>query len=478
MDAERSSWGSRVFPDIRISFRTAARSRQLVLSPPMQAAALSALIAGAGALAYLGVGRLVDDRGVAAKEAAVVRAESANVDLQDDLAQLADKLAAATRDRDAAEGRIAGFADQAGRLRGQLADAQTKLDAIEQRRDELSRQSSEMQQRLAASQDADSSTTAKLGRALEEAQQELRQAEAQRATLTARLSKTEADRADEQARYAEHQAALDQAAKRLQQISAERDNAASERDRLKARLGALEQKLSQRQGSRRRLADAPAPARDASAGALGGFEHALAATGVDVARLLRQLGPRRGEGGPFVPPPKGDQPADGAGSAQLAALRDLAKSLPLAVPVDHYQLGSDFGARRDPFNGRRSFHTGLDLDAPYMSPVYATAPGTVSYAGYRGDYGKVVEIDHGNGVETRYAHLHRFIVSVGQRVGAHSQIGYLGSTGRSSGPHVHYEVLVNGEPQDPEKFIGLARLIPAAGAPLTPTAAAPAENSR
>jgi murein DD-endopeptidase MepM/ murein hydrolase activator NlpD len=96
-----------------------------------------------------------------------------------------------------------------------------------------------------------------------------------------------------------------------------------------------------------------------------------------------------------------------------------------------------------------------------MSPVYATAAGVVTYSGYRGDYGKIVEIDHGNGIATRYAHLHRQTVSVGQRVAAHSQIGFLGSTGRATGPHVHYEVLVNGEPQDPEKFLGLARLVSA-----------------
>ncbi|MBV9203426.1 MAG: M23 family metallopeptidase [Alphaproteobacteria bacterium] len=194
----------------------------------------------------------------------------------------------------------------------------------------------------------------------------------------------------------------------------------------------------------------------------------LASTGLNVDRLFPQLGhDHGGRGGPFVAPPKGSRP-DEESPAKMEELRSLMRSLPLLVPLDYYQLESRFGPRRDPFNHRLAFHTGIDLSAPYMSPVHATAAGTVSFAGYRSDYGKVVEIDHGNGIATVYGHLHRFIVSVGQRVAERELIGLLGSSGRSSGPHVHYEILVNYEPQDPEKFIGLARLIPAAETPGMP----------
>jgi murein DD-endopeptidase MepM/ murein hydrolase activator NlpD len=191
------------------------------------------------------------------------------------------------------------------------------------------------------------------------------------------------------------------------------------------------------------------------------FRRLLASTGLNIGRLFPQFGPDRAEGGPFIPPPKGGQ-AEGFSQDKLEVMRSLIKSLPLAVPLDQYQLESRFGPRHDPFNHRRSFHTGLDLSAPYMSPVYATAGGVVTYAGYRSEYGKVVEIDHGNGIATLYGHLHRYIVGAGQRVTEHTQIGLLGSSGRSTGPHVHYEIQVNGEPQDPEKFIGLARVIPIA----------------
>ena len=236
--------------------------------------------------------------------------------------------------------------------------------------------------------------------------------------------------------------------------------------------GLITGEISQFQGDASRsemlITDAPAePPRDPAGVAEFGrravnkFVRMLASTGLNVARLFPQLGINRSEGGPFVPPPKGDQ-SDGISLDRLEVMRSLMKSLPLSAPLDEYQLESPFGPRRDPFNHRLSFHAGLDLSAPYMSPVYATAAGLVTYAGYLADYGKVVEISHGNGIATVYGHLHRYIVVVGQTVTEHTQIGFLGSTGRSSGPHVHYEIRVNDEPQDPEKFLGLAHVIPVA----------------
>ncbi|MFZ2006556.1 MAG: M23 family metallopeptidase, partial [Stellaceae bacterium] len=193
-------------------------------------------------------------------------------------------------------------------------------------------------------------------------------------------------------------------------------------------------------------------------GAVDQFARVLASAGVDVRHLFAEFGVNRDEGGPFIPASAGAT-ANTLSPEKLAALRAMMKTLPVSAPLPEYRITSPFGVRADPENDRPGFHTGVDLAAPYDSPVYATAPGTVTFAGYRDDYGKIVEIDHGNGIATRYAHLHAFAVSVGEHVAAHQQIGYLGSTGRATGPHVHYEVVVNGEPQDPEKFIGLNRYV-------------------
>lgn len=114
---------------------------------------------------------------------------------------------------------------------------------------------------------------------------------------------------------------------------------------------------------------------------------------------------------------------------------------------------SGFGHRSDPFTGETRMHQGIDIDAAAGDPIWATDAGVVSFAGERGGFGKLVIVDHGEGVETYYAHQQRIDVSVGDRVAAGHQLGLVGSTGRSTGPHLHFEVRVDGEPVDPESFV-------------------------
>ncbi len=114
---------------------------------------------------------------------------------------------------------------------------------------------------------------------------------------------------------------------------------------------------------------------------------------------------------------------------------------------------SRFGYRIDPFTGKPTMHAGLDIAAPPGTPVYAPADGIISYIGYESGYGKIVSIDHGYGVVTRFAHNSRVFVEQGQKVSRRDVISAIGNTGRSSGPHVHYEVRVNGVPVDPENYV-------------------------
>jgi murein DD-endopeptidase MepM/ murein hydrolase activator NlpD len=114
---------------------------------------------------------------------------------------------------------------------------------------------------------------------------------------------------------------------------------------------------------------------------------------------------------------------------------------------------SPFGVRMDPFVHEAAMHTGIDFRGDIGEPIHATAAGTVSIAGVQGGYGKMVEIDHGNGLATRYGHLSEIDVSVGDQVRIGAVIGKLGSTGRSTGPHLHYETRVDGEAVNPQKFL-------------------------
>lgn len=147
--------------------------------------------------------------------------------------------------------------------------------------------------------------------------------------------------------------------------------------------------------------------------------------------------------------------------SQLAALENviLARELkaeihPEGRPVATGYISSYFGERADPFDGREAFHKGVDFAGTQGSDVVAVAAGVVTWAGPRSGYGKLIEINHGDGYTTRYAHNERTLVAVGQTVKRGEAIALMGSTGHSTGPHVHFEVLRNGRQVDPLSFIG------------------------
>lgn len=136
----------------------------------------------------------------------------------------------------------------------------------------------------------------------------------------------------------------------------------------------------------------------------------------------------------------------------LRKLSDAAARLPLAIPA-RAERSSGYGIRRDPFTRSAAFHSGLDFAGAHRTPITATAPGRVVFVGGRSGYGKVVEIDHGAGLKTRYAHLQSAAVAPGQKVALGQRIGAMGSTGRSTGTHLHYEIWMNGRAQNPTRFL-------------------------
>jgi murein DD-endopeptidase MepM/ murein hydrolase activator NlpD len=157
--------------------------------------------------------------------------------------------------------------------------------------------------------------------------------------------------------------------------------------------------------------------------------------------------------------------------SRLMEARLLALMVPSTAPVDG-PVGSGFGFRIDPFTGRGALHTGLDFPAPGGTPILAAAGGVVLNAQAHPAYGQTVELDHGNGLMTRYAHASKLLVRAGDLVKRGQQIALVGSTGRSTGPHLHFEVLVEGAPQNPAKFLARGAALPGATAATERTSAA------
>jgi murein DD-endopeptidase MepM/ murein hydrolase activator NlpD len=213
---------------------------------------------------------------------------------------------------------------------------------------------------------------------------------------------------------------------------------------------------------------------------LVGVDKGVAVRISDLQTILRRIGvdpngleqeASEGVGGPFIPIQTFhiDGIADteftsayvgaSAHEKELNVLFAALTHVPLTTPVhgSQFEITSDFGPRIDPFTHRIGFHPGLDFGGPWGSTIAATAPGTIVWAGPRGGYGNMVEIDHGYGFRTRYGHLSAVLVRVGAKVVKGSPIGKLGSTGRSTGPHVHYEVWLADVLRDPSKFIEAGR---------------------
>ena len=245
-----------------------------------------------------------------------------------------------------------------------------------------------------------------------------------------------------------------------------------ERDYAIDQLGKLNASMAQIEPRVKRLTTQVSALRD--------FEARLKtpkpALGVPASSTDQDTSDADGEGGPSLPPRPCVEVTTHPGShdaastqqqldcmnATLSALEHEAdvhevaySAFPGRMPADGARYGSPFGNRIDPFTHRLSFHPGVDLVAPSGTPILAAAGGRVIFAGPKGGYGNAVEIDHGNGLITRYGHASRILVHEGDLVLPLQHVADIGSTGRSTGPHLHFEVLVNGVPVDPMAYLSL-----------------------
>lgn len=252
----------------------------------------------------------------------------------------------------------------------------------------------------------------------------------------------------------------------------QRDIATAETRALQEKVGNLEKQIAGMQDTQllvfRKMASLAGGNIEAIENDLSGIRQALAATGLGMDTLVNRI--RRdkenvGIGGPFIPAPM-SKPQHHLNISLVSLnqrldrwydLTTLQDALPIGKPVERIRVTSPFGSRGDPFQGAPAHHEAVDLGGMMGEPVRATAPGKVVRAGRWGWYGNMVEIDHGLGFRTRYAHMDKVFVTNGDTVRSGDKIGTVGNSGRSTGPHLHYEIRVRGQAVDPMKFIKAKR---------------------
>jgi murein DD-endopeptidase MepM/ murein hydrolase activator NlpD len=235
-------------------------------------------------------------------------------------------------------------------------------------------------------------------------------------------------------------------------------------DKLKSRIKSLETRLADVRKSQRNLVSR---ITQTTIGDIERLNKLIAETGLKPKKLIAgSWKENSGRGGPFIPLGRTDRKPSELDDALATlyghidrwdGLQQVIRRLPLSSPVDHYYVASSYGKRRDPINKNRSKHRGVDLAGQMRQKIHSVAPGTVTKAGLNGRFGKFIEIDHGNGILTRYGHLARLKVKRGEKVTHRQIIGLLGNSGRSTGPHLHYEIVVNGKHVDPIKFMNAGK---------------------
>ncbi|MCW8834795.1 MAG: peptidoglycan DD-metalloendopeptidase family protein [Rhodospirillales bacterium] len=295
-----------------------------------------------------------------------------------------------------------------------------------------------------------------------------------RETLKRRLFEIEGEMREMAGRNFALQDNLESIEMNLQAVKQQRDEALADSHERASKVVELEESIAELEMTEKSVLQRLTELTDSR---IEGLEAMLARTGINLETHLAKVAPQSNQGGPFIAAGKAtdadsaddeDRPETRMRAAltsldesigRLYGLQKLMAQVPLLAPLDYYYISSPFGKRRDPVNKKWAMHYGLDMGSSAKAPVHATAPGTVTFAGWKGNYGKVVEVDHGAGIKTRYGHLHKIMVKKGDKIGTRQVVGQVGNTGRTTGPHLHYEIVVNGKAVSPIKFIKAGKYV-------------------
>ncbi len=414
----------RVYPERQIVVRTDERVSYLRINYIPQFVATLMLITATGWVGFSSVSYLLNDRIVSAKNAQIINARMAYKGLLDEVSAYQNKFIGITEELEENHSLMLNLVEQNTELQQDLSTVAQELKVTEADRHSVIQ------------------TRERLKGNLSEIQENLHSLTSRNFLLRDNLDTTESD---------------------LQIALSERNTALEQSTHLTGYANDLETRLSSLQQEQLNSINDLTLQTDNN---VANLERVITIAGLDVHKFSSTYDEENGQGGPFIA-------AQGLPGEELRAklslldskltnLNDLQKTMqrmPFSSPMTAYYMTSKFGKRQDPLNNRWSMHYGVDFGGTLKTPVYSTAPGKVTYAGTKGKYGKLIEITHGDGIKTRFAHLHKIMVKKGQSVGFYEKIGLLGSSGRSTGPHLHYEVIVAGKPMDPMNFIKAGRYV-------------------
>ena len=417
----------RLFPDRQLHLRTDGRVSFFRLSHGLQLTILALFLVTGAWMTFASVSYMLNDKVIAAKDAQIASAHLAYRSLLGEVAEYQNKFTGITQDLEENHAMMLGLVEQNASLQQNLKSVATQLTSTEHEKRHVIAVREDLKEQLAEIDNKMSSLSTR------------------NYTLKDNLDSTELD---------------------LQTALAERNKALFESTRMRRNIKNLEVRLVNLQKAEE---DSVKRLTQRTTDYIGTMEKVIKLTGLKVKRLLiADNSLPRGQGGPFIEVKPDDLPANRLKAnlsnldsylRQSEGLQGIMAKLPLAAPMNSFYITSGFGKRRDPINKRWAAHYGVDMGNVFKSPVYATAPGAVTYAGWKGKYGKLVEISHGAGLKTRFGHLNNILVKKGQKIKFRDKIGLMGSTGRSTGAHLHYEVLFKNRYKNPMKFIKAGRYV-------------------
>ena len=426
---DRAGWREqfhRFYPERELILRSRGQVRYVSMSARVQAAATVIGIVGLGWVALASVGLFVERHVITNRNAEIAELQSQYAVIADDLDAMRQEFVAKTQEIETKH--------------RQLVEAVAQRDALEEG----------------------------LGQVLSERDRALGERDLARdegATLARQVGRLESELQSATTATASSATSLAYARASLTATTDARNRALEARERVEARSDALGTRLSELRDSQAELL---ARIYERAESNIATLETTLELTGLDIPELIeKSQAARIGMGGPlfgFDARPPREALEFGRGFETSVArlernlgrwedLKDVLRRVPLTAPTDSYYVSSGFGKRKDPITRRWAMHYGTDFSSAHRTPVLSTAAGTVTFSGRNGPYGLMVEIDHGLGLRTRYGHLNESLVQAGDKVAFRDRIGMMGSTGRSTGSHVHYEIVLDGVPVDAENFL-------------------------